>query len=196
MAMTEVKKASMSRAQSIAFVGLSIALMAVGAWVTVPIGPIPFTLQVFVMVFVLFVLPDWLPVAAIAGYLLLGAVGVPVFSGIRGGIGVLMGPTGGFLLGDLAAAIVCVAIARLIRGAHPAEISRTREVIADVVIGFVFLAIIYLCGWAQFMAVAHVGAAQSFAVTVAPFVLVDTLKIVAALIVAQVIHRSVGTLSR
>ena len=196
MSATAVKKATMSRAQSIAFVGLSIALMAVGAWITVPIGPVPFTLQVFVIAFVLFVLPGWLPFSAIAGYLLLGAIGVPVFSGMRGGIGVLMGPTGGFLLGYLVAGVACVAVARLTRGAHPDQLSHTREVISDVVVGFVFLAIIYVCGWAQYMMVANVDAVQSFAVTVAPFVLVDTLKIVAAIIVAQVIHRSVGTLSR
>ncbi|MGI6590840.1 MAG: biotin transporter BioY [Eggerthellaceae bacterium] len=196
MSATAVKKATMSRAQAIAFVGLSIALMAVGAWITVPIGPVPFTLQVFVIAFVLFVLPGWLPVAAIAGYLLLGAVGVPVFSGMRGGIGVLMGPTGGFLLGYLVAGIACVGLARLTRGAHPAEISNTREVISDIAVGLLFLAIIYVCGWAQYMMVANVDAVQSFAVTVAPFILVDALKIVAAIIVAQIIHRSVGTLSR
>lgn len=195
MADSLVKKASLSRAQSIAFVGLTIALIAVGAWITVPIGPIPFTLGVFVIAFAFLVLPGWLPVAAIAGYLLLGAIGVPVFSGMRGGIGVLMGPTGGFLLGYLAAAFACVGIVRIMRGSDRTAVSTGREIAIGIVVGVVYLAIIYVCGWAQYMFVANVSAMQSFAVTVAPFVVVDLIKIVAAIFVAIVVRRAVGTLN-
>lgn len=194
--MTEstVKKATLSRAQSIAFVGLTIALIAVGAWITVPIGPIPFTLQVFVIAFAFLVLPGWLPVAAIAGYLLLGAIGVPVFSGMRGGIGVLMGPTGGFLLGYLAAAFACVGIVHLMRGKSGTAESRARQIATGIAVGIAYLIITYICGWAQYMFVANVSAVQSFAVTVAPFVVVDLIKVAAAIFVATVVRRSVGAL--
>lgn len=195
MAESTVKKASLSRAQSIAFVGLTIALIAVSAWITVPIGPIPFTLQVFVIAFAFLVLPGWLPVAAIAGYLVLGAIGVPVFSGMRGGIGVLMGPTGGFLLGYLVAAFVCVGIVRLMRGKNGSSVSTGREVATGIAVGIAYLVIIYVCGWAQYMFVANVSAVQSFAVTVAPFVVVDLIKIVAAIFVAIVVRRAVGSLN-
>ena len=190
-----VKKAALSRAQSIAFVGLTIALIAVGAWITVPIGPIPFTLQLFVLVFAYLVLPGWLPVAAIAGYLLLGAIGVPVFSGMRGGIGMLMGPTGGFLWGWLVAAFASVAIVRIMGGKNTAANSTSREIATGIVVGFAFLAITYVCGWAQYMFVANVSAVQSFAVTVAPFMIVDLIKVAAAIFVATVVKRAVGTLN-
>ena len=101
--MEEVKarKGAAARTRSLAFVGLSIAIMAVSAWVTVPLGPVPFTLQMFALVFAIVVLTPRECIAAVTGYLLLGAVGLPVFSGMRGGIGVLAGPTGGFLWGYL-----------------------------------------------------------------------------------------------
>lgn len=186
------KAATLSKTQGLALTALSIALMAVGAWITVPIGPIPFTLQVFVIVLAYIVLPGKLPIAAAAGYLILGAVGVPMFSGMRGGIGVIMGPTGGFILGYFVAALVCVAVARLVRGPHPEAISTVREIAAGVLIGITYLAIVYLCGWAQYMMVANVTPEQSFAVTVAPFVVVDAIKIVAAIIVSLMVRRAMG----
>ena len=81
-----------SRTRSVAFVGLTIALMSVSAWVSVPLGPVPFTLQTFVMVFALLALAPKECLAAIAGYLILGGVGLPLFSSMRGGLGVLAGP--------------------------------------------------------------------------------------------------------
>ena len=90
-----------SRSRMVAFTALSIAIIAVSAWVTVPFGPVPFTLQMFAVSFAILVLEPKQAIAAIAGYLVLGAIGVPLFSGMRGGIGVLLGPTGGFLWGYL-----------------------------------------------------------------------------------------------
>ena len=101
METARTKTSASARTRSVAFVGLTIAIMAVSAWVTVPLGPVPFTLQMFAITFAIVVLRPKEAIAAIAGYLLLGAVGVPVFSGMRGGLGVLAGPTGGFLWGYL-----------------------------------------------------------------------------------------------
>ena len=93
MESTKTRSEATQRTRSVVFVGLTIAIMAVSAWVVVPLGPIPFTLQMFAITFAIVVLSPKEAIAAITGYLLLGAVGVPVFSGMRGGIGVLAGPT-------------------------------------------------------------------------------------------------------
>ena len=95
------KAGSASRARPIAFVGLSIALMGVSAWVAIPFGPILLTLQMFAVSFAILVLKPRECMAAITGYLVLGAIGLPLFSGMRGGIGMLLGPTGGYLWGYL-----------------------------------------------------------------------------------------------
>jgi biotin transport system substrate-specific component len=174
-----------SRARSLAFIALAVALIAVSAWVTIPIGPIPLTLQMFAITLAILVLAPKQAIATIACYLLLGAVGVPVFSGMRGGIGVLAGPTGGFLIGYLfgvALASVVLALFRR-RGFDNLAVS--------ILSGVIFTLVAYLCGWAQYMVVAHVGAAASFAVTVAPFIVVDLVKIVAAAFVARAVVRAV-----
>ena len=176
-----------SRSRSIAFIALSIAVIAVSAWVTVPIGPVPFTLQMFAVTFAIIVLAPRQAIAAIAGYLALGAIGVPVFSGMRGGIGVLMGPTGGFLWGYLIGVTLAVSLLALFR-------SRGIDNFATgVAAGIVFTLVAYVCGWAQYMVVASVGPLESFLVTVAPFIVVDLVKIVAATAVARTVIRAVPT---
>ena len=174
-----------SRTRSIAFTALSIAIMAVSAWITVPIGPVPFTLQMFAVTFAIVLLTPRQAIGAIAGYLALGAIGVPVFSGMRGGIGVLLGPTGGFLWGYLFGVAAAVALLALVRKRGIDNFG------VCVAAGIVFTAIAYVCGWAWYMVVASVDPIASFAVTVAPFIVVDLVKIVAAVAVARAVIRAV-----
>jgi biotin transport system substrate-specific component len=208
-----------SRAKSVAKVGLCIAIMAVCAWVTIPIGPVPITLQMFAIPLAIFILRPREAVCAICGYIALGAIGVPVFSSMRGGLGVLTGPTGGYLLGYIPGVILA---ALFLVAAHkwqaaraakksdaegvtgqsaaqadpfapqaqrPALAQRLRAsvipLLADLCAGMIFTAVSYVGGWAQYMAVAGVTPAVSFAVCVAPFILVDILKVVAASLVAR-----------
>lgn len=227
--MEEVKarKGAAARTRSLAFVGLSIAIMAVSAWVTVPLGPVPFTLQMFALVFAIVVLTPRECIAAVTGYLLLGAVGLPVFSGMRGGIGVLAGPTGGFLwgylLGAAAAALLLWVVRQRVaanagaRGASSAAADRgvpqatgasARQAASassagtkaggflrvagfELLAGLLFTAVSYLCGWAQFMAVAGVGPEAAFVTAIAPFVVIDVLKVVAAVLCARAVRAAV-----
>ncbi len=172
-----------SRTRSIVFVALCIAITAVSAWVTIPIGPVPITLQMFAITFSILVLTPKQCMAAIAGYVVLGAIGVPVFSGMRGGFGVLAGPTGGFIWGFIIGAAVACAVLATFR-------SRGIDNLAvAIVAGVLFTVVSYACGWAQYMGVAHVGAAAAFAVTVAPFVPLDLAKVVCAALVARAVVR-------
>ncbi len=199
-----------SRTRSVAFVGLTIAIMAVSAWVTVPLGPVPFTLQMFAITFAIVVLKPKDAITAIAGYLLLGAVGVPVFSGMRGGIGVLAGPTGGFLWGYLfgvaAAALLLYALRTrfgLAGGARAVTVTRAeraqfsparkalffvRSAAPEIVAGVVFTAVSYVCGWAQLMVVAQLDPLAAFLTACAPFIVLDLCKIVAAVACAQAVR--------
>ena len=202
-AQTQARPLSLTR--SIAFVGLTIAIMAVSAWVTVPLGPIPFTLQMFAVTFAIVVLKPREAIAAIVGYLLLGAIGVPVFSGMRGGVGVLAGPTGGFLWGYLFGVAAAVLLLMVVRSrsarreaqadpASAAALTGMQKVLGflrvagvEIVAGILFTAISYLCGWAQYMAVAGVGPEAAFLACIAPFVVVDLIKIVAAVACARAV---------
>ncbi len=84
---------------------LCAALMAVCAWIALPVGSIALSLQTFGVFLTLGLLGGRRGTMSIFVYLLLGAVGLPVFSGFRGGIGILLGPTGGYLWGFLLAGL-------------------------------------------------------------------------------------------
>lgn len=85
---------------------LFAALLSVCAWLAVPLGDAVVTMQTFGVFLTLGVLGGKRGTAAILVYLLLGAVGAPVFSGFRGGLGALLGATGGYIWGFLACALV------------------------------------------------------------------------------------------
>ena len=81
--------------------GMFSALLCVCAWLSFPLGDTAITLQTFGVFLSLGTLGGRRGTAAIGVYLLLGAVGLPVFSGFRGGLGTLLGTTGGYLTGFL-----------------------------------------------------------------------------------------------
>ncbi len=85
-------------------IALCAALLAPCAWLSVPIQP-PFTMQTFGVFLTLLLLGAKDGTIAIGLYILLGALGVPVFSGFNGGMGALMGPTGGYIVGFL---LICL----------------------------------------------------------------------------------------
>lgn len=108
-------------------------------------------------------------------YIILGIIGLPVFSGGSSGLGVLFGPTGGYLLGFIAGAFV-IGLLYKITGS-----TRLGAIIAMVG----GLIMIYLMGFIQLSAAAHIPLNQAVAVGVLPFLIGDVIKIAAALIVAD-----------
>ena len=173
---------SASRTKAIAYIGLSVAIRAIGSWVTVPIGPIPLTLQMFVIPLLICVLPAKWATAAIFAFIALGGLGVPLFSGFRGGLGALMGPTGGFLLGYL---LAVPAAAFLLQFASKKVEGRVALFACQIVAGMVFTLIAYITGWLQYAAVSGLDLQAAFAVSVAPFIVPDILKVVVAVACAQ-----------
>lgn len=94
------------KTRDMALCALFAALMAVCAWICIPAAEIAFTLQTFGVALSLGLLGGKHGCVAISVYLLLGAVGAPVFSGFRGGVGVLLGATGGYITGFLAFGLI------------------------------------------------------------------------------------------
>lgn len=132
----------------------------------------------------------------------LGAIGLPVFSGMSGGIAKLMGPTGGFLWGYIfgvaAAAGLLYVLRRRMGAADKANASDQRGFVAflknaaaEIVAGLVFTAIAYFCGWLQLMLVMGISPEAAFLAGVAPFVVVDVLKILAAVACARAVKAAV-----
>ena len=87
-------------AKDLALTGMFAVVIAVCSWVSVPTA-VPFTLQTFAVFCALGMLGGKRGTFAVIVYMMLGAVGLPVFANFKGGIGVLLGPTGGYILGFL-----------------------------------------------------------------------------------------------
>ena len=94
------------KAKNMALCGLFTAVLAVCAWISIPVGDSVITLQTFGIFLTLGLLGGKRGSITVLVYLLLGAVGVPVFSAFRGGPGALLGTTGGYIFGFMLTSLV------------------------------------------------------------------------------------------
>ena len=102
-----------SPARSMARCAMFTALLCIGGMLSIPLGETRFTMQNFVLFLALLILGGKDGTIACLAYLVLGAMGLPVFSGFQGGLGVLLGPTGGYLTGFLLCGLVYWAMTSL-----------------------------------------------------------------------------------
>ncbi len=91
------------------------ALTGVGAWILIPIGPVPITLQVLFVLLAGLLLPFKYAMLAMVLYILMGIIGLPIFAGGTSGIGVVIGPTGGYFVGFVVAVGLISLIAKRAR---------------------------------------------------------------------------------
>ena len=158
-----------------AYASLMAALIAVGAYISIPIGPVPIVLQNFFVYLSGLLLGRRWGFVSVSVYLIAGAVGLPVFAGGSGGIGRLIGPTGGYLVGFLPAVFFVGLIAE----------REGNQVLLDVAGMLCGTALIYLLGVAWLKIVTGMPAAKAMMVGMYPFLLGDALKIAVAVPVAR-----------
>lgn len=167
------------RTRDLTHIALFAVLIAVCAWITIPMT-VPFTLQIFAVFAALATLGGRRGTYAVAVYLLLGAVGLPVGAGFQGGLGWLLGTTGGYIVGFL-----CIA---LIYWLMTAKLGESLPVsIAACVLG---LAVCYVFGTIWFMVVyarttGPVGVMTALGWCVFPYVIPDLLKLMLAVTLSQ-----------
>ncbi|TDB37637.1 MAG: biotin transporter BioY [Actinobacteria bacterium] len=164
---------------------LVAALIAVTAFVSVPVGVVPVTMQVMAVVLAALVLSPSGAFAATSVYLLLGAIGLPVFAGGRAGLAVLLGPTGGFLIGFVVGATLGAWVRRILTASFSA-------LVADIAGAATVIVVVYVFGWLQLTVVTGMGIVEAAAVGVAPFLVWDVLKAAAAIGFAASIRKTGG----
>lgn len=164
------------------YAALFTGLITVGAYIAVPLpfSPVPIVLQNFFVLLAGLLLPARWAAASVGLYLALGAVGLPVFAAARGGLAHFAGPTGGYLVGFLPAAVACALISG---GANPGQL-RGRT-LRDAAAAGAGTAIIYALGTPWLARVADLEPAAALAAGVLPFLPGDLLKIAAAVAVAR-----------
>ncbi|HOG18475.1 MAG TPA: biotin transporter BioY [Syntrophales bacterium] len=155
------------------------ALTAVGAYIVIPVPPVPVTMQTFFLYLAACLLGGPLGAWSQIVYVLIGAIGLPVFAAGKGGLGVLLGPTGGYLIGFIVGAYVT---GRLARAGKPAGAFR---LLLAMVAG---TACLYALGVAQLMVVAKLSPAKALAVGIVPFLPGDAAKMAAAVFIVRMLR--------
>ena len=102
-----------SKTRDLTYVALGVAVVTVCAWISIPVGDVPFTLQTLAVAAIGGILGWKKGLLTILIYILLGLIGVPVFAGFKSGVPALMGATGGYIFG-FAFAVVISGLAKLI----------------------------------------------------------------------------------
>lgn len=166
------------RTVDLAYIAIGAALIAVCAWISIPLT-VPFTLQTFGVFFVLSALGGKRGTCSILVYILLGAVGIPVFAGFASGIGVLLGNTGGYILGFLLSGLLYTGITGLFGN----------KLLPEIIALLLGLVLCYAFGTAWFMFVytranGAVGLGTVLSWCVLPFVLPDLIKLALARTIA------------
>ncbi len=170
-------------------VALMAAVTAVAAQIAVPIPPVPFTLQVLAVILSGLLLGPRYGALAQAIYVLVGAVGVPVFAEFSGGLGVILGPRGGYLVSyPIAAAVAGLAAGAVrsagVRSAGVRSAARRRALLTGFLWGCVGLGVIYAFGVAWLSVVTDLPFAVALAQGVLIFVPFDLIKVGLAALVA------------
>lgn len=176
-------KTSSKVVSAISLIAMSTALMCALAPLSIPIQPVAITLATLALYVIGALLPFRLAAFPILLYLLLGFVGLPIFSNFQGGAQVILGPTGGFLMGYLP----CILLESLLISLFP---SKKWMYPLSMVLGTILL---YAFGtlWVVFYGGYEIG--KALTVCVLPFLLFDALKIVVASVVGIRLRKRVSS---
>lgn len=172
-----------SRTYDVAYIGIFTALITICSWISIPTA-IPFTLQTFAVFLSVSILGGKRGTLAVVVYVLLGAVGVPVFAEFTGGIGIIMNNTGGYIIGFIFAALVMWLTERILG----------RELWARGIAMVLGLIVCYAFGTAWFMLVymrdsGAVGLSTVLGWCVIPYIIPDALKIALALTLSSLLRK-------
>lgn len=175
--------------QYVVYASLMAALIAVGSYLFIPLGPVPIVLQnLFVVLSGLLLGRRW-GLASVGIFLLVGAIGIPVFAGGKGGLAHFLGPTGGYLIGYLFSVYLTGLISETLhRG--------TRGDLLASLAGFLT---VYLFGVPWLKLVTGMGWEKAFFVGMAPFLIGDAGKVAVALFLVRalrpVLNRQIASVS-
>ncbi|MCX5854428.1 MAG: biotin transporter BioY [Deltaproteobacteria bacterium] len=147
------------------------SLTAIGAYIMIPLPPVPITFQTLFLNLAGALLGGYLGALSQVVYILLGVIGLPVFAGGKAGLGVLLGPTGGYLFGFVLAAFV---VGKLI------AVKKDPGLIWTILSMMAGMVVIYFLGILQLTLVARLSVEKAIVVGALPFLPGDMVKIVLA----------------
>lgn len=181
-------KTQKNKTYNIVLIAVSAALITICSWISITIGPVPFTLQTMAIFAVLMTIGGARGSIAVVIYLLLGLVGVPVFAGFKGGPASFLGPTGGFLVGFAVASLVWILLEKLLRDKMSS--SAVKRILYGVINAVICEVVMYTIGVIWFMVVygqqtGPVGLGTTLTMCVVPFIIPDIVKIAVAIVIGE-----------
>ncbi|NLL76838.1 MAG: biotin transporter BioY [Clostridiales bacterium] len=183
----EAARVTRSKTYDMVYIAVFAVLMAICSWISIPTY-VPFTLQTFAVFLTVGVLGGKRGTWAVLVYILLGAIGIPVFSGFSGGMAILLGNTGGYIIGFLF-------IALIMWGAEKLLGRKTWVLVTAMVLGLI---VCYAFGTVWFMmaytrSTGPVGLGMVLGWCVFPFIIPDIIKIALALLLSKRLSKAIGT---
>lgn len=173
------KSFSKEKIKNYILISLFTAIIAVASFITIP-SPVPFTLQALAIFCSLTILGGKSGLLSVVLYIFLGIIGLPVFSNLSGGLGHLLGATGGYILGFIFTALIYYAVTK-----YFGTTTKTKTVglglglLACYTVGTLWYAIVYLGD------VSLKGISSTLAICVAPFIIPDIIKIAVAILIGN-----------
>lgn len=159
-----------SGTRNLMLIAMFAAVMSIMAQISIPLpfSPVPITGQTLALALLAIILPKKLATSSVGIYLLLGAIGIPVFAGATGGLGILLGPSGGYLFALVIAAFMISAVL---------EVEGSYKVIPTFIITTIGLMVVLLFGtvWMKFI-VEGMSWTEAFWAGFAPFVILEVVK--------------------
>lgn len=162
----------LERSRIIAYSAAFIGLIALGSWISLPIGNIPFTLQTLFVLLAGIIMHRYGAIPVLL-YSILGVLGLPLFHNGMAGIGVLLGPSGGYIVGFIVAALITG-----IAYEHTSRLFRITGIALATIN-------IYLFGTAWLMYSLQIGFIPAITLGVLPFIPGDIIKATAAYLIGE-----------
>ena len=180
---TQISAMNRGRTYDIAYIGVFTVLITICSWISIPTA-IPFTLQTFAVFLSVAVLGGKRGTLAVVVYVLLGAIGVPVFAEFTGGIGIIMNNTGGYIIGFIFTALIMWLMESLLgRKLWVQAVSMVLGMAACYAVGTIWFMHVYMRDTGA------VGLSTVLAWCVVPFIIPDAVKIVLALTLSNTLRK-------
>lgn len=173
--MEYIKDTDSNKTRDIVYMSVFTAMISICSWISIP-ASIPFTLQTMGVFMTVGLLGGKRGTLTVLTYILLGAIGVPVFAGLTGGVSVLLGTTGGYIIGFLLSALLMWGI-ETIMGRN--QIVLAFSMIAGLIVCYVFGTAWFMLTYTQHSGV--IGLSTVLGLCVIPFIIPDLIKIGVAL---------------
>ncbi len=174
-----------SKTYDIVYIAVFAVIMAICSWISIP-AAVPFTLQTFGVFIAVGVLGGKRGSLSVLVFILLGAIGIPVFANFSGGIGVLAGPTGGYIIGFLFSALLMWAIEKL---PGKKSVMQIVSMIAGLIVCYAFGTVWFVIVYGRMNG--PIGFTAALASCVVPFIIPDIIKIALAYVLSRKLRKYV-----